>query len=283
MRDSSGLRFVRRASVALLAASLLPGCGMFSSKPALPKHASMEGGTSPTAQTDFASIAANADVIYFPGNRAAWGGRAEPAALLLEAMQREAASFAIAWDLIDASQQPLLDQLPAAGAAEREQIIRRLEILGSGRAREHCRAVLRDSRYGMVPQLALRWPPALAAKIENASRHAPEVLRGLPQGFSAPAGGLEAYAERVSPGAASNTLLVAYRARVVAQQFAAERIVRHFSGAAANGKMVVFLEPEDLIAGQGVPFYVAQKTRLRQLVLDSATTERRVPSLLTAR
>ena len=142
---------------------------------------------------------------------------------------------------------------------------------------------MRDSRYEMAAQLALRWPPALAAKIENVTRLAPEVLRDLPQGFSAPAGGLEAYAERVTPGAASNTLLVAYRTRVAAQQLAAEQIVRHFNGAAANGKLVVFLQPEDLIAGQGVPFYVAQKTRLRQLVLDSATTERRVPSLLTAR
>jgi hypothetical protein len=64
---------------------------------------------------------------------------------------------------------------------------------------------------------------------------------------------------------------------VAAQQFAAGQIVDHFRGAGAGGKLLVFLRREDLVAGQGVPHYVAQKLQLRQVVLasDAGQPERR--------
>ena len=66
------------ATVLLVSACALCGCS-FSGKPPLPKHASIEHLGKP-AGTDFAAVVENADVIYFPTNRAASGfiGAFEP-------------------------------------------------------------------------------------------------------------------------------------------------------------------------------------------------------------
>lgn len=274
-----------RAVVTSLAAGLLlQSCANFSANPPLPKHATLERGAGPIAQTDYAAIVANAEVIYFPSNRAGAGGRSEPSALLLDAMLRDAAQFAIGWNVIDMSQQPLLDELATStSAAVREKIIRGLDVQGSGRAREHFRSMLRDPRYRGVQHIALRWPAAVAAKIESASQLSPEEERELPQGFSVPVAGLDAYAERMAGSGASPAIAVAFRARAVAQQFAAERIVRHFAAGGTATKLLVFAQPEDLVAGDGVPFYVAQKSNVRQLVLDSQVAERPAARLLTNR
>ncbi|MGI8820248.1 MAG: hypothetical protein ACR2ID_05190 [Chthoniobacterales bacterium] len=258
-------RFLRTVFVALAFACALfsQGCGSFPGNPPLPKQASIEHGARPTAETDYSAVVENADVIYFPSDRAAFGSRAEPAALLLDAMQRAGTPFAIAWDIVDVSQQPLLEQIAAAPtSAARDEVIARLEIGGSGRAREHCRSVLRDPRFATVRQIPLRWTAAMAAMLESGQRLSAVEERELPHGFT-------------SPESASG------RTRAVMQQFAAEQIVRHFNTSAAPGKLLVFLQHADLAAGQGVPFYVAQKLSVRQLVLDSQDASRRQPSLLT--
>ena len=104
-----------RAGATLLVASIgaFPSCAFFSGKPPLPKQASIEHLGPPVTGTDFAAVVENADIIYFPTNRTASAGRSEPAALLLEALERSGRPYAIAWDLIDAAQQPQLDELPA--------------------------------------------------------------------------------------------------------------------------------------------------------------------------
>ncbi|MDQ6656039.1 MAG: hypothetical protein M3Y80_09530 [Verrucomicrobiota bacterium] len=252
----------------LASAMLFQSCGSFSSNPPLPQQASIEHSARPTAETDFNAIVPNADIVYFPSDRAVFGSRAEPAALLLDAMQRTTAPFAIAWDLIDVTQQPLLDQLPAAtNEAARESIIRKLDIGGSGRAREHCRSVLRDRRFAAVRQIALRWPAELAAKLAAAQPLSPDEERALPHGFNAPP--FEVAANRPD-----------LRVHVLEQQFSADQIVSYFNEAGGTGKLLVFLQPQDLTAGQGVPFYVGQKARLRQMVLDSAANSR-APGIVT--
>jgi hypothetical protein len=272
-----------RALLLICAAGLLvQGCANFANKPPLPKHAALESGAGPGAQTDYTAVVANAEVIYFPSDRAGSGGRGEPAALLLDAMQRPGQAFAIGWDVIDSSQQPLLDQLATLPSGrEREEIVRRVDLQGSGRTREYCRSVLRDPRYAAVRHIALRWPAAVAQKIENALQLSPEEERELPRGFTMPAAGLDAYAERTAQGGPTPSIALAFRVRAVAQQFAAERIVQHFATAGTAMKLVVFAHPQELVAGEGVPFYVAQKTNVRQLVLDSAVAERPPARLVT--
>jgi len=232
----------------------------------LPKHASIEQPGRDGSAADFAGAVGSADIVYFPEERAASGGRSEPASLLLEAFQQSGQPFAIGWDLIDATQQPALDELQTK--TSREAAVARLVLIGTGRAREHCRSVLRKAPLPGGRHLALRCPPALVAKIGTAERLTPEEERILPRGFDLPPGGIEAYARRLAAGRelSEGNLTESYRAEMLRQQFAAEMIVRHFQSAAPGSKLLVFFPEADLQIGHGIPFYVAQKLPLRQLV-----------------
>ena len=264
-----------------LGAIALSGCSIFSGKPALPRHAAIEGGSAPGGVTDYTELVANAEIAYFPAERAASGARSEPSAMLLDALRRNGAPFAIGWDLLEASQQPLLDELPGKSGAAREEVIARMEFAGTGRAREHFRAVLRDERLVGLQHLALHCPSALSAKIETRERFTADDEQQLPRGFTPPPGGFEAYAERLAGGAVEPAR--SYRAEVLAQEFAAEKIVRHFRAAGMQSKLLVFLRARDLEAGQGVPRYVAQKMQVRQLVLDASGAAPVRAKLLTSR
>ena len=264
---------------------LLAGaCGVLScvSKPALPKRASIETAAARASEQDFAALVPNADVIYFPTERAPSGGRSEPAALLLEALQRNGTPFAIGWNVVDAAQQPVLDSLAAQPPGRREQLIRTLDLGGTGRAREHCRTVLRDPQAGTIRHLALGFPQTLEAKLRANEPLAPDEEEQLAARFEPPVGGLEAFAERLSTTerAGETDVAAAYRVHLLRQQFAAGKIVQHFQGG-GGGKLLVFLPEADLATGQGVPFFVAQKVQLRQLVLGSGAGASGRTKLLT--
>jgi hypothetical protein len=161
---------ITRFLAAFLGVIALSGCSVFSNKPALPRQAAMQPESAPIGGTDYVAVVANAEIVYFPAERAAFGARSEPSARLLEAFRQNGAPFAIGWDSVDANQQPLLDELPGKSGAEREEIIRRLEFEGTGRGREHFRAVLRDQRLVDLHHLALGCPPELLAKLETRER-----------------------------------------------------------------------------------------------------------------
>ncbi len=230
----------------------------------------MEHGGQPAAGTDYAALLEQADVVYFPGERAASGAKSEPAALLLEAAQQSGTSYAIAWDLIDATQQATLDALAPEGV-RRDELIRKLDLAGSGRAREHCRAVLRDSR---VAFLALRMPQPITEKFAANAPLSAEEQAIVPTGYKVPS--YEVYAE----GLANRGSAVAYRAEILRREFAAEMIVRFFRAAGPGVKLIVFANSNDFNNDRGVPFYVAQKLNVRQLVLGRERTAPMRGSLL---
>ncbi|MGI8435493.1 MAG: ChaN family lipoprotein [Chthoniobacterales bacterium] len=264
--------------------ALLAGCGLFAGKPALPKHASLEPADAPGARPDFPALVAQADIIYFPAEWTASGGRSEPAAQLLEALRKSGAPYAVGWDLLDATQQPLLDQLATETGAAREETIAHLEVTGTGRAREHFRYVLRDARFFGVPQFALRCPPSVLAKVDARQPLTPEEEALFTGGYSTPPRGFELFADRLSASSNSNEQLPerTYRGQVASQQFMAERIVRQFRSG-PPGRLLIFLHSSDLDLRQGVPRYVGQKLKARQLVLDSSGNSSARPKLLTAR
>jgi uncharacterized iron-regulated protein len=271
---------VLRPEMALLAGvALLQGCAL-SGKPALPKHASIEHVAKPAA-TDYGALVAEADIVYFPSERAASGARSEPAALLVEAVQKRGQPFAIGWEMISANQQPMLDQIENSGSGAREELVRQLELAGSGRAREHCRALLRESGPVPVHYLALRAPAELIARIAAGARLSPEEERLLPRGYTTPAQGFENYVERfASPQTSDPQLAQSYRAEVALREFAAETIVQYLRAAGPDKKLLIFADGNDVENGHGIPFYVAQKVQARQLVLGSPRAATR-PKLLT--
>ncbi len=259
----------------LVACGAVAGCGFLPGKPPLPKHAAIVRAGAPAGGTDFRALVEQAEIIYFPEERAASGAKSEPAALLLEALQQSGKPYALAWGIVDASQQPLLDELQASTGAPRDELIVQLELTGTGRAREHFRSVLRDARLAGVRHIALRVPNAVVEKVASGAGLSAEERQYLAGGFTAPAGGFQSYAERFSGGGNfdERALAAAYRAEVVRRQFAAETIVRFFRSAPAETRLVVFAGSNDFGDGQGVPFYVAQKLKVRQLVLGREIPE----------
>ena len=239
------------------------------SKPPLPKYASVEAAARQSSEENFAALVPEADVVYFPVESASHGGRSDPAAQLLSALQKTGAPLAIAWDIIDASQQPLLDQLQGAQGAAREEIVGRLELDGTGRAREYCRSVLRAAGSATIRHLAIGSPAPVNAKVLSGEPLNADEQALVPRGFRAPAGEMETFAERLAgTRPASGDIAGLYRAHLFSEQFAAEKIAQHFQGG-GGGKLLVFLRKSDLEPGRGVPYFVPQKVQLRQLVFGS--------------
>lgn len=270
----------RCAPLLIVSAIIAAGVGC-AGKPPLPKYASVETASRGSSDENFAALVPEADVVYFPVESASHGGRSDPAALLLTALLQTGAPIAIGWDLVDASQQGLLDELQPLQGAAREQVLARLELGGSGRAREFCRSVLRDPRAAQVRHLALAAAPALAAKVRAAEPLAPEEQSQLPRGYRTPAGDFESFTERIAATrAAAGDLTALYRVHLFSEQFAADKVAGHFANS-GGGKLLAFLSQSDLEPGRGVPLFVAQKVQVRQLVLGSDRMANRGAKLLT--
>lgn len=240
----------------VLVALMFSGCSFFARRPPLPRQASIERLPPPAGETDFSAQVENADIIYFPTERAASGGRSEPAMVLLETLEKRAQPFSIGWEMIDSSQQPLLDRL-VAGKEKREELIAQLDLAANGRAREHCRAVLREARATSVRYVALGCPKELVTKIASGDRLTTEEENLLPRGYKA--------AEASSS-----------KGNLLQLEFAADGIVGSVRAAGSGQKLLVFASGPSLDTETGLPYFVAQKIKVRQLVLgpDNSPKER---------
>lgn len=112
-----------------------------------------------------------------------------------------------------------------------ENLISRLHFFGTERERENCRALVGETKGWDTRFLALRCPAARMTE---------------------------------------NGLRTAHETALLVEEFAAGRIVRHFREH-RDRKLLVFLHRRHLGSTRGVPYFVAQKIRARQLVLDSET------------
>lgn len=124
-----------------------------------------------------------------------------------------------------------------------ENLISRLRFFGTERERENCRALVGEAKDWDTRFLALRCPAARMN--ENGSRTAQE-------------------------------------AALLVEEFAAGRIVRHFREH-RDRKLLIFLHRRHLGSSRGVPYFVAQKIRARQLILDSETERSSRSQLLALR
>jgi hypothetical protein len=192
----------------------------------------------PAADAKFTALVQNADIIYFPSEAVGSSGRFESAWKLVEALQRDAGSFALGWDAIGGEEQPLLDRW-AKGQVAADEVIPSLSLHGSAREIEICRRFLREAAPLGVHILALRQPgEQKTASTEGAD-------------------------DGVLP----------------AEQFAAAKIARYFQ-ANRGEKILVLFRRAHLGRDHGVPYLVAQKARLRQLILDSRSSPASGASLL---
>ena len=124
----------------------------------------------------------------------------------------------------------------------------------SGRDDEH-RLFLAEAGRGGAEILSLRAP---------APAPADEKFRG----FEPPPGDFERFAQRFSPRDLNEARMrSAYETALFAQQFAAAEISSHFREHRGE-KILVFLRRDHLGRDYGVPYFVAQKTKARQLILN---------------
>jgi hypothetical protein len=88
------------------------------------------------------------------------------------------------------------------------------------------------------------------------------------RGFEPPPGDFERFARRFSSRDANEARVRgAYETALLAQQFAAAKISSHFREHREE-KILVFLRRDYLGRDRGVPYFVAQKTKARQLILN---------------
>jgi uncharacterized iron-regulated protein len=282
VRVSSGrlvFLFPRACLAALLASCA--SCAFFYRQPALPKHAAIESRETPQADEKFAALVQNADIIYFSTGLPGPVSRSEPATKLVDALQRSGNSFAIGWDLIGGEEQALLDQW-AQRQLSTENLISRLHLSGTAGERENCRALLSATKERDVRFLALRCPADLLATARSEATLNSLARPEIPRGFHLPPGDFQGFAERFSTARGINEsgLRAAYEAELLAEEFAAERIVGHFREH-RDEKLLIFVHRRHLESARGVPYFVAQKIKARQLVLDSQP-RRSSPSQLLA-
>jgi hypothetical protein len=234
----------------LLGASLLlSGCGMFAVKPSLPKQAETE---SPIDNTDKWALAVQrADIIYFPVEAIGSESIDQALAKIVEALQNGGTQFLIAWQGIEHDKSN-----PESPSDPRWTY--------SGRLRDHCRTVMRqtiDARH-----LFLGLPVGIREKLQRGSALDDNEKGLLPRGYRTPANGLEDFAEQLATvrGLQEREIENLYRAHLAAEQFAAEHIVTHLRGHEGE-KLLVFARRRELGGELGLPAFVEQKLKLRQI------------------
>jgi len=241
--------------VLLLGATFLASCSFFPRPPPLPRHAAIETTIAPDEK--FSALVRNADIIYFPSESVTLTTRSEAPWKLLEALQQSGGSFALGWDLIAGEEQPVLDEW-AKRVVPNGNAMPRIHFHGGSSDQEDCRVYLEEANSSNAHILALRYPADLQAAKPS----------GNTRDFQPPPGDYEGFVRRTSSrGVNEAKLRAAYEAVLLAEEFAASRIAGYFREH-RNEKILVFIRREQLGRNHGVPYFVAQKTKARQLLLN---------------
>lgn len=243
----------------LLAVALTSGCGSFG-KPPLPKAPATEAARGSPPNEAWTTRLQGADVIYV-GLTKSWSLNDQPAAQIVETMQRSGQRLALGWTEIPVTQQPLFDQW-------QRQEISAEQLLGQLVSPEQAESLGQALRPDFV-QVALGCPQDLLAKIRTGDALSEDERAALPQGFRPVPEAFETFVDRVatSPRLRRYNIRRLYRAHLVAEQLIAENIVR-FARDNPNAKLLVFLPNDLLIDPHEIANYAAQKMPLRQLILD---------------
>jgi hypothetical protein len=239
------------------------GCAFFSRNPALPKPAA--GEATNEGATNRMQAVLIADVIYFPVEMIA----ADDSTKLVQTLKSSGTSFALAWQGIELE--------------NNDQTTRREPRWSyTGQLRAQCKTLMLEAID--APQLYLGLPQSIRAKLQRGA-----LLRGdekniVPRGYRTPSGSLEDFAEQLATmhGLGEQDVENLYRAHVVAAQFAAEKIVL-FMRAHAGEKLLVLARRRELSGACGIPAFVSQKLKVRQITFDRERAPAPQPRLVSVR
>ncbi len=253
--------------VFVLAASLLlSGCGLFPSKPSLPKQAGTESAVDDTDKWTLA--VQRADIIYFPVEAISTEAIEQSPAKIVQALKNGGTRFSIAWQGIEHD-------------TSNPETLTEPRWIYTGRLRERCRVVLRQTID--AHHLFLGLPAGIRVKLQTGSVLDDNEKEMIPRGYRSPATGLEDFAEQLATvrGLQEHEIENLYRAHVAAEQFAAEKIVTYLRERDGE-KLLVFARRRELAGDFGLPAFVAQKLKLRQINLDLDASRKTPPRLVSS-
>lgn len=254
-----------RGAALLAGVCLVSSCTFFTGPPPLPRRAAVESTVTPGAGGELTALVENADILYFPSESVDSSRRNDAPWTVIEALAKGGGAFALGWDMLSGDEQPLLDGW-AKNEVSTDDVISRLRLHGAAAEVETCRRFLREAKTRGVSFLALRCPNELTTGISEESSRAREAMS---REFKPPEGDFESFVERypAARATAEPKLRAAYEAALLAETFAASRIAARFREN-RHEKILVFVRRAQLSSNHGVPFFVAQKTRARQLILN---------------
>ena len=252
----------------MLAAFFVTSCGIFQGKPALPGNPVVET-SSDSSQNQFTATMARADVVYFQDDQQVANSGQNTALKILDALQGHDARVAIGWASVDLTQQPLLNQWQEQKISA-EELVARLpsaEVAQMEPGVDLVRQTLRPD----IAQLALGCPRDLFTKVRLGEKLSDEERAMIPSGFTAPPNDFENFSDQISaaPRLRHYNIRGLYRACRISEQMAAETIVKYMAGNPRT-KLLVILHRGYRINPRNVSHYVAEKCKLRKLILDQS-------------
>jgi uncharacterized iron-regulated protein len=178
--------------------------------------------------------------------------------------------FAIGWEMFDRTQQHLLDQWDS-GEINLKALFRQTGFDQSWAVYSPVYGrILKIAQRWSCPNIALNAPQSLVHKIARNQSLTPKEKGMLPSGFSTDK---SAYRNFVSlmgghPGMPSARIRAFFAAQNTWDQTMADRILK-FRFTEGNGarKLVVLTGRGHVAGGFGIPLYVRQKARMKQLIL----------------
>jgi uncharacterized iron-regulated protein len=176
--------------------------------------------------------------------------------------------FAIGWEMFDETQQGVLDAW-AARQISFKDLLRKTEFEKYwGVYSPTYLQILQLGGSAKIPNLGLNAPPALAGKIARGEPLLAEEKAMIPTGFVASDKGYRNFVAMMGdhPGMKEKDLRRYYDAQNVWDQTMASRILE-FKRLHPELKLVVLTGRGHVPGGFGIPFYVKQKARLKQLIL----------------
>lgn len=255
-----------------LVVALLGGCT--ANKPPLPKFAANEAPRPVPPVDAWTAKLRQTDVVYFGLTKKSIAD-SQPAWHIVDTLQSNGARVALGWAEFPISQQPLLDRWQRQEISAPELV----DQLGPAARRDWFERALRPD----LMQRALGSPPDLLRKIRAGEQLLAEERALLPNDFRARPDAFDNFSDRVATSARLRRYDMArlYRAHLAAEQMTAENIVR-FTRESPEVKLLVFLPDDVMINPREVADYVAQKTSVRQLILDRSEKLREAHSQLLA-
>ena len=267
--NASRHRFLSRLAIVLLVLGLA-GCSVVQPDLPLPKADAVVGADellSGLKEEWLWNVIDGADVIYVSERHDDDRHHRYQLALLKE-MRARGIPFAVGWEMIEVDQQQSLDLL-LSGEKEAATLLEEVRWEENwSRSSRFYERILRWAAAEEIENVGLSVSRSLTSSVAKGKPLTAAEKRKLPRGFPMPPGGLRHFARQMDghPGVTRATIEDYYRAQLVREQTIAASILA-FQARRPGVKLVVLLGRGHSSTKYGVPWFVRQKSQLRQFIL----------------